>query len=161
MSDLAALLDRFRRGPEVVAAALTGAAGAEVDYRAEPDAWCVRQIVAHLADSEMVGMFRMRRIIAEDNPTIEAYDERAWSEKLDYGKRKYSAALETFRRTRAENYDLLKDLPREAFDRTGVHSERGPLTLLDLLSTYAEHAEKHAQQIQRARQAYKTFKAGA
>lgn len=140
---------------------LTGAAGAEVDFRPTPGEWSVRQIVAHLADSEMVGSYRFRKVMAEDNPTIEWYDEKAWAEKLDYAKRKYSNSLETFRRIRAESYELLRELPDETWQRPGVHSKNGPMTLLDLLKMYAEHAEGHARQIRRVRDAYKAMKAGA
>lgn len=160
MSEIAELLERFRRGPELVASALTGAAGSEVDYRPSPEQWSVRQIVAHLSDSEMSAAFRFRRIIAEENPHFDGFDQDLWAEKLDYAKRKYSQSLEMFRRVRAENYELLKDLPEEAFQRTGIHSERGQLTLLELLRIYARHPEKHADQIARVRQAFKAAKAG-
>lgn len=159
MSDRSELLERFRRGPEVVAAALTGAAGSEVDYTPAPGQWSVRQIVAHLADSEIVGCMRFRRTIAEDNPTIEWYDEKAWAERLDYGKRKYSASLDTFRRVRSENYELLKDLEEEAWSRPCTHSKTGPMTLADLLKIYAEHAEAHAMQIRRVRDAFRASRA--
>jgi hypothetical protein len=161
MSEVSELLERFRRGPELVAAALTGAAGAEVDFRPDPEHWSVRQIVAHLADSECVGSYRFRKVIAEPNPTIEWFDEKAWAESLDYKKRKYSGSLETFRRIRGENYELLKDVPEEAWSRTGVHSKLGPVTLLDLLRIYAEHAEGHTRQIRSVRESWKAAKAGA
>jgi hypothetical protein len=161
MSEVAELLERFRRGPELVAASLTGAAGAEVDFRPAPGEWSVRQIAAHLADSECVGAYRFRRVIAEPNPTVEWYDEKAWSDSLDYSRRKYSQCLETFRRIRGENYELLRDLPEEAWKRTGVHSKNGPFTLLELLRIYAEHAEGHTRQIRRVREAWKSAKAGA
>jgi hypothetical protein len=161
MTEVAELLERFRRGPELVASALTGAAGAEVDFRPAPEEWSLRQIVAHLADSECVGAYRFRKVMAEPNPTVEWFDEKAWAESLDYGKRKYSHSLETFRRIRGENYELLKDAPEETWARSGVHSKIGPLTLLDLLRIYAEHAEGHTRQIRRVRDAWKTKRAGA
>ncbi len=161
MSELAELLERFRRGPEVVAAALTGAAGAEVDFRPAPDQWSVRQIVAHLSDSEMMAAMRFRQMIAEDEPHLQQTDQNAWAEKLDYAKRKYSSSLESFRRVRGESYELLKDLPEETYQRGCVHSVRGRMTLLDLLRIYAGHAEKHALQIRRVRDAYKALKTGA
>lgn len=158
MSELAELLERFRRGPELVASALTGAAGAEVDYRPSPEKWSVRQIVAHLSDSELVATDRFRRIIAEDNPLIFRFDEKKWAENLDYGRRKPSHSLEMFRRLRSDNYDLLSALPETAFARTGQHNERGQTTLLDWLRIFAVHAEKHTQQIRDARAAYKANK---
>src|ERR1035441_10527680 len=111
MSEVPELLERLRRGAELVAVSITGAAGSELDYVPEPGKWSIRQIVAHLADAEMVAGMRLRRIIAEDNPRIEAYDQNAWATNLDYTRRKTSPALETFRRIRGENYELLKDLP--------------------------------------------------
>jgi uncharacterized damage-inducible protein DinB len=158
MSDLSELLERFRRGPELVAIAITGAAGSELDF-APSGKWSVRQILAHLSDAEMVAAARCRRIIAENNPTLMAYDQEAWASNLDYHRRKTSQSLETFRRIRSENYDLLKELPEAAFDRTGNHSERGQLTLRQLLSDMTEHAEKHTGQLQAVRAAYKQSKA--
>jgi hypothetical protein len=159
MSELADLLERFRRGAELVAVATTGAAGPVLDFQPVPGKWGVRTIVCHLADTETVLAMRLRQIIAEDNPLLPVIDQDAWAERLDYSKRKLSPALEGFRRTRAENYELLKDLPDEVFARTGQHSKRGTITLLELLRIFAEHAEKHVQQIQAARAAYKEFKA--
>lgn len=155
MSEVADLLERFRRGGELLAMATTGAAGPELDYKA-PGKWSIRQIVCHLADSEIVGADRIRRTIAEENATLQWYDEQAWAEKLDYGKRKLSQAVETFRRIRAENHELLKDLPEESFTALkATHSKNGEVTLLDLLRNYAEHAESHVVQIREARAAYK------
>src|SRR3989454_11879099 len=117
-------LDRFRRGAELLATVLTGAAGEEVDFAPAPGEWTIRQIVAHLADAELVGAHRLRQVIAEDNPTLIAFDQDKWTQNLDYAKRKPKQSLESFRRIRTENYDLLKDLPSAAFDRIGNHTER-------------------------------------
>src|SRR6266404_1020243 len=159
MSELADLLERFRRGAELVAVSTTGAAGAMLDFKPSEDKWGVRTIVCHLADTELVLAVSIRQIIAEDNPQVPVYDQNLWADRLDYGRRKLSQALDTFRRTRAENYELLKDLPEETFARTGQHSKRGTITLLDLLRIFAEHPEKHVQQIHAARAAFKEFKA--
>lgn len=159
MGELADLLERFRRGPEVVAVATTGAAGTQLDYAPEPGKWSIRQVVCHLADAEMVGAVRFRLVIAEDNPTLYAYDQEAWTRNLRYDQRRFSPALELFRRIRAENYELLKDLPDETFARTGQHAEAGTMTLLDLVRLYAEHAERHARQIQEIRRQYKASRA--
>ena len=159
MSELAELLERFRRGAELVAVSTTGAAGSMLDYRPGENQWGVRTIVCHLADTELVLAMRIRQIIAEDNPLLPAIDQDLWAGRLDYSKRKLSQALDTFRRARAENYELLKDLPEETFARTGQHTKRGPITLMDLLRIFAEHPEKHVRQIHGARAAFKEFKA--
>ena len=158
MSDIPSLLERFRRGPELLAVVLTGVFGEEEDFAAAPGKWSIRQIVAHLADGELVGAHRMRQVIAEDHPTLIAFNQDRWTANLDYAKRKPKTSLETFRRIRAENYELLKDLPLAAFERTGNHTENGPMTLLELLDGYAGHAESHARQLQEIRAAYKAAK---
>jgi hypothetical protein len=158
MADLPALLERFRRGPELLAAVLTGVYGEEEDFVTAPDKWSIRQIVAHLADAELVGAHRLRQVVAEDNPTLIAFDQDAWTRNLDYARRKPKTSLETFRRIRAENYELLKDLPAESFGRTGNHTENGPMTLRQLLEGYAGHAESHARQLQAIRDEYQKSK---
>lgn len=159
MSEIAAFLERFRRGGELIAVVTTGVAGAELDFHPAPGKWSIRQIVCHLADTEIVAADRFRRIIAENEPALIGFQQDAWAEKLDYRKRKISQAVESFRRMRAENYELLKDQPEEVYQRAGIHNERGRVTLLALLSTYAQHVESHARQIQGIRQAYKQTKA--
>lgn len=152
------LLERFRRGPELIATVMTGAAGGELDFAPGPGKWSLRQIVAHLADAEIVVAGRLRRVIAEENPTLIGFDQEAWARNLNYARRKTSESIEIFRRLRAENYDLLKDLPEAAFARRGTHSERGPVTLAELVETNANHAESHGRQIRETREAYKQQK---
>jgi hypothetical protein len=158
MSEIKELLERFRRGPELMATVLTGAAGSELDYVPAPGKWSVRQIVAHLADAEIVGAGRFRRVIAEENPTLAGYDQDAWARNLNYAHRKTSDSLDTFRRLRAENWELLKDLPEAAFERRATHTERGTVTLLDLLKTYAAHPEAHARQVREVREQFRLAK---
>jgi len=161
MSDLADLLERFRRGPELLAVVLTGVFGEEEDFVPAPDKWSIRQITAHLADSELVCAHRMRQIIAEENAVLVAYDQEAWAKNLDYARRKPKQSLESFRRVRAENYELLKPLPEAVYARTGNHTQRGPITLRFQLELLAQHAENHIRQIEAVREAYKRAKGKA
>ena len=159
MSDLSDLLERFRRGAEVLAVVTTGVAGTELDFKPDPKALSIRQVVCHLADSEAVGVMRLRQVLAEENPTLQSFNGELWADHLDYGKRKISGVIETFRRLRTENYELLKDLPEAAYSRTGNHTESGKVTLLDLVNGNTNHVEEHVQQSQRNRAAYREHKA--
>lgn len=158
MSDTPALLERFRRGPEVLAMVLTGVFGEEEDFVTAPGKWSVRQIIAHLADVELVLAMRMRLVIAQDNPTLTVMDQEAWARNLDYARRKPKQSLETFRRLRAENHELLKPLPEATFERQGTHMERGLVTLRKLVEDYCGHTENHARQMVEIREAYKAAK---
>ncbi len=130
-----------------------------LDFKPGGNKWGVRTIVCHLADTELVLAVSLRQIIAEDNPLLMGYAQDRWADRLDYGKRKLSQAIETFRRARAENYELVKDLPEAAFSREGRHPALGRVTAFDLVKGYAEHAEQHVHQIQAARSAYKEHRA--
>ena len=158
MAELSELLERYRRGPELLATALTGAAGAELDYAPGPGKWSARQIVAHVADGELVGATRLRFVIAEENPTLVWYDQDAWARQLHYERRKTSDSMEIFRRVRADNYELLKELPESAFERAGMHTQRGRTTLRELVEGYTQHEESHARQIRAARDEYRAAK---
>jgi hypothetical protein len=159
MSELADLLERFRRGAEVLASATMGAAGPELDFKPGEGQWSVRQIVCHLADAEAVGVMRLRQVAAEDGAILHAFNGDAWADRLDYHKRKVSQAIETFRRLRADNYELLKELPEGTFARQGTHTETGVVTLADLVKGNTEHLEEHIQQIKRTRAAYREQRA--
>lgn len=159
MGELSDLLERYRRGAELLAMASTGAAGPVLDFKAEGHVWTVRQIVCHLADAEVVAAMRFRQILAEENPTLQYFDDIAWAEKLDYGKRKLSVALETFRRLRSDNHELLKDLPESVFARTGVHTKDGQMTLRATVEWFTAHLEDHVREMQAVRAAYKEHRA--
>ncbi len=148
------LLERFRLGADLVARALAGLTAAELDREPEPGKWTIRQIACHLADSEAVGSMRLRQVIAEDDPHIVWYDEKAWANYLDYDRRDTALALEQFLTLRRSNFELIRDLPDETFQRFGTHSKLGRLSLEDLVRIYAEHAEGHAGQIRRLREAF-------
>jgi uncharacterized damage-inducible protein DinB len=158
MSDIPELLERFRRGPELLAMVLTGVFGEEEDFVTAPGKWSIRQIVAHLADAETVMAHRFRQVIAEDAPVLVWFDQDAWAASLDYARRKPKQSLETLRRTRAENVELLKVLAESAYERAGNHTRNGRMTLHDLLEHGASHTEAHARQIGEIREVYKTAK---
>lgn len=161
MSELADLLERFRRGAELLAVATTGAAGPELDFKPGGEGLSIRQIVCHLADAEAVAVMRFRQVIAEENPTLPYFDDEAWAEKLDYARRKLSQPLETFRRLRTENHELLKEFPEQTFSRTGNHTKDGPVTLRGLVQWNAQHLEDHVRDIQRIRAAYREHRRAA
>jgi hypothetical protein len=159
MSDISSLLERFRRGPELIALVMTGVYGDEEDFVPAPGKWSIRQVLAHLADSEVACGWRLRMVIAQENAALTAYDQEAWARHLGYSQRKPKTSLESFRRGRAENYELLRELPEAVYDeRAGMHEEAGRMTLRELVERNANHTENHARQIQEIREGYKQAK---
>jgi hypothetical protein len=118
-----------------------------------PGLWSVRQVVQHLADSELVGAFRLRMVLAHDRPPLAGYDQERWSDNLHYDKSDMKEALTDFERLRLSNVRLLEQTTPADRERVGLHSERGEESIADMIVNYAGHDIVHLQQIARIRQA--------
>lgn len=148
------LIDQYKDAYRVVAEALAGASEAELDARPAPGKWSSRDIVHHLADSEMTGAVRLRLLVAGPNPAIIGYDQDRFAATLHYD-RPIAASLDAFRAARASTAELLERLNDDEWQREGTHSEHGRFTLERWLEIYAAHAHNHAEQIRIARAAAK------
>lgn len=144
------LVQKYKEGYRTVAEALEGATDAELDARPAPEKWSAREIVHHLADSEMTSAIRLRRLIAEDRPAINGYDEAEFARKLYYD-RPIAASLDAFRTARLTTAELLDRMTDAEWEREGTHTQYGRYAVQDWLKSYADHAHNHADQIRRAR----------
>ena len=145
-----ALVARYKQGYRTVADALQGATDAELDARPGPDKWTAREIVHHLADSEMQSAFRLRHMLASEKPTIAAYDQDEFARKLHYD-RPIAASLSAFKAARESTAELLDRMRDGDWSRTGTHPEHTDYGVEKWLKIYAAHAHDHADQIRRAR----------
>jgi hypothetical protein len=150
-AERARLLDMYRDGHRVVLDALAGATEQELDARpAAPDEWTARQVVHHLADSEMISAYRLRRLIAEDSPVIQGYEEPRYARTLFYDDRPIGPSLDALAAARASTLQILERLSEAQWRREGIHSESGRYGVATWLRIYAAHAHDHADQIRRA-----------
>jgi hypothetical protein len=108
-----------------------------------PGTWSIQQIVLHLMDSDLIGADRMKRVAAEDRPTLIGYDETAYSRRLFYEELDPRAACEVFAKNRLLTAEILRRLPEADFARTGIHNERGEVSLAELVETYVGHLDHH------------------
>jgi hypothetical protein len=115
--------------------------------------WSAAEIVHHLADSETTSGLRLRRLLVEDHPLIQGYDQDAYAGRLNYNNREMGPALDAFRSARATVAQLFEFMSDEDWQREGTHSESGSYSTEDWLTIYAAHAHNHAAQIRRLRQA--------
>ena len=115
--------------------------------------WSAAEIVHHLADSETTSALRLRRLLVEDHPLIQGYDQDAFAARLNYNNRDIAPALEAFRCARATTAQLFDFMEDNDWRREGTHSESGAYTVEDWLTIYAAHAHNHAAQIRRLREA--------
>ena len=118
------LIERYRAGDQQVRLALEGCTREELDRRPRPGAWTAREIVHHLGDSEMTSAIRLRRLIAEDGPLIQGYDQDDYSRRLFYD-RPIEASLAAFKAARESTAEILERLTGDEWDRQGTHSESG------------------------------------
>jgi hypothetical protein len=146
------LVELYRDGYTAIAEALLKIPPDELDFKPAPDRWSVREIVHHLADSEMTAAVRLRMLLAQDRPTLQGYDQDEFSRRLYYD-RPHQTSLELFRLARQSTAEILDRLTPAEWVREGTHTEAGPYGVETWLKTYSEHAHKHARQIRVVRDA--------
>ena len=121
----------------------------ELKWKAEAGKWSIAEIVAHLADAEIVASWRMRSVLGANGTAIQPFDQDAWASVFQYGKRDAKQSLEVFRVLRENNIAMLKVLPRESWDNYGMHAERGKETIAHLARMFAGHDTNHVLQVER------------
>jgi DinB superfamily len=152
-----ALVAQYKAGYDEVARSLEGFPEAELSAHPIPGKWSAREIVQHLADSEMNSAIRLRKLLTEDDPQIQGYDQEDYAARLRYNERDIAPALDALRGARATTGQLLDAMTDADWSRAGTHSESGRYTAEDWLRIYAAHAHahNHAAQIRRLREALK------
>jgi hypothetical protein len=127
---------------------LKGVSTAKLRKRPQPNKWSVAEIVAHMADTEIAGGWRMRLILGAPGTPIAAFDQDAWVTALHYEKNDTRKALEQFRVLREANLALLKKLTPEQWKQHGMHAERGPESIETIARMFAGHDINHIRQIE-------------
>jgi len=147
--DRDALISRFREGYADVERAVSGLTDDDLDRLGPNGGWTPRQVVHHLADSEATAYVRLRKLIAEDETTIQAYDEPEFARRLHYD-RPIGSSLAVLKAVRKASLELLESLTAAEWDRRGTHAESGTYSVDDWLRIYAGHSHDHANQIREA-----------
>ena len=147
------LIGRYAAGYDEVAGALDGFPAGELTAHPIPGKWSAAEIVHHLADSETTSAIRIRRLLAEDLPVIQGYDQELYAVRLRYNQRDIAPSLEAFRAARATTSQLLPGLTDADWAREGWHTESGRYSAEKWLTLYAAHAHGHAAQIARLKAA--------
>ena len=125
------------------------ASPAKLRRKPAPGKWSAGEIVAHLADCEIVVGWRMRQILGAPGTPIQAFDQDAWAAAGHYEKRDARKSLDAFRAARETNLALLKSLTPEQWKRHGMHAERGVETIEHIVALMAGHDINHTAQVER------------
>ena len=147
------LIEEFEKGAGIVAEAVKGMSGEELRKRPVAEKWSTLEVVCHLADFEIVGADRVKRVIAEDRPTLPDGDENKFAARLAYHEREIEDELRVIAGIRAQVTRILKSLKDEDFARVGNHTAAGPLTLEQLVERMAKHVRHHVRFIEEKRAA--------
>jgi len=147
------LLDLYRNGPALLRRAVAGFTLEQLQARPIPGKWSTLEVVAHIADFEPVYADRFRRVIGLKDPVLLSADENEYVKHLHYHERDLEEELHLIEATRASTARLLSHLTAEQFQRTGVHNEKGLVTLESLLKAIANHIPNHIKFIDEKRKA--------
>jgi len=129
-------------------AEITGSLGTDtLNREPAPGKWSIRDILCHLADTEIAFAFRLRQSLAEPHHVIQPFDQDNWA--APYPNLTSHDALDAFSAARKWNVKLIRSLTTDAFSKELVHPERGSMTFQTLVETMGGHDLNHLSQIER------------
>jgi uncharacterized damage-inducible protein DinB len=137
------LIQHYADDTDLLRRGIAGLSYAELDARPVAGQWTIRELVWHVVDSDIILGDRMRRVIAEDRPSLIGFDESLFARRLFYWERDVAPAVTLFETNRVILADILRRLQPSDFERVGIHNEAGPLTLQQLLEKTVNHARHH------------------
>jgi hypothetical protein len=148
-----ALIDNYLAGPQLLRKAVARMSQEQLLARPIPGKWSTLEVICHLADFEIVYADRIKRVIAENEPTLFGGDDRAFAARLAYHQRNAEEELLLIELIRKQVARILNTLNPEDFQRRGIHSEAGPLTLEALIQRSTGHIPHHVRFIEEKRKA--------
>jgi DinB superfamily len=146
-------IDEYLDGPVQLRRAVADMSAAQLQARPIPGKWSTLEVVCHLVDSEQAWCHRMKRVIAEERPLLIGYDESRFTATLRYHDHDLKTELILMEGMRGQMALVLRTLPESAWARTGVHNERGLITLEEMLQAEVEHVPHHIAHINEKRRA--------
>ena len=142
------LIQQYADGPARLRGALAKVPEAALKWRPAPGEWSAHEVTCHCADSETNAYARVRFLLAEKAPVLQAYDQEVWARTFDYHALPLEPAFATVEAVRASTAALVRTLTDADWAKAGRHTESGPYGADDWLRMYADHLENHARQIE-------------
>jgi uncharacterized damage-inducible protein DinB len=144
------LVEVYTNGPNRLRNCIKDLTASELKAKPIPEKWSIAEIIIHLADAEIIGSCRFRQAYTSHPGPFPYYDQAIWAENM-----RYQAQSIEFINLNLEMFDLLRKTTANLFAgfseadwaKTGLHPERGEMTVRGLLELYADHSERHIEQI--------------
>ncbi|WP_165222682.1 DinB family protein [Aquisphaera insulae] len=143
MTAIESLIERYEAGARLLGYAAGGISPEKAVERPGPGKWSCAELVAHIVDSDLVDSERMKRVIADESATLVPYDENRWVDGLHSHEMPIEAGLALFAANRAWTARILRACDESAFRRSGLHGEKGRMTLTDLVAEMVTHLDHH------------------
>ena len=154
-SKIAGLISKYADQPGDLIAAVEGLSETELNNSLGRGKWSIRQQVNHMADCEINYVQRMKKVIAEENPLLPVFESDKWAKSLFYDKSSVDDSIALFFTLRTIMTRVLRGLRDKDFDRSGIHTEDGKVTLLEFLERAVEHADHHTKAIEKVKRKFK------
>jgi DinB family protein len=142
-------IEMQREMPALLQKYVSGASENDLRRSPAPGKWSASEIIAHLADSELVSVWRYRQMIEHDGNPLSAYDQDEWARIGNYSSSDARESLQLFTALRKINLQMFARLTPQEWQRAGMHAERGKISVEDLVRHVAGHDRNHLEQIQR------------
>jgi hypothetical protein len=144
-------IEAYARGGLELVKAFWGLTYAQLHAKPADGSWTLHQNAIHMLDSDLIGSDRMKRIACMDNPLLVGYDETGFSNLPGSDQLNAFVACDLFQKNREMTATILRALPDSAYQRTGIHTENGKLTLAQMLDKYVHHLDHHLVFIKKKR----------
>jgi DinB family protein len=143
-------LDTAEKSPKQIAAAVSGLPEKTLRHKPSPDKWCIHEILAHLADAEIIYAYRMRQMLADKKPVIAPIDQDDWARNLGYTETPPAELVALYGLNRHANVQLLRRLKPGDLEKSAFHPELNRnVTVTEMVERMARHGPNHQEQIER------------
>src|SRR5216684_8580193 len=143
-------LDTAEKRPKQIAAAVSGLPEKTLRYKTSPEKWCIHEILAHLADAEIIYAYRMRQMLADKDPVIAPIDQDDWAKNLGYLESSPPELVALYGLNRHANVGMLRRLKSEDLKKSARHPELDHrVTVADYVQMMSKHGPNHLEQIER------------
>ena len=143
-------IDNAEKSPKQIAAAVSGLSDKTLRYKPAPDKWCILEILAHLADMEILYAYRIRQMLADKDPVIAPIDQNAWAKNLGYLESSPAELVALYGLNRHATLRLLRRLQTGDLQKSAQHPElKRPVTVTEYVGMMSGHGPNHLAQIER------------